>query len=304
MPWLMFAVALSLCMRIRWTYVLVVHFLLLSNPCLQTIHDLHRVLPSAVQHLQLKHHRKISQEWTNRHCSISLQLPCLQFLGGMEQMTFCLFRESGSKIENIKRRINRKVKEVTVMHSVTPWLWRLASCRTDIVHILQLLAPRFPSALSRCMATVRSKFMSLWNKLGSLLQAGGGGVKAKGGWWKLTSYFIFFTNHFTLTTIRRTYAAVNFVSSSPFVLRRFHSILRVTGFTVHLNVLKQRINLTYSKKTLNSWLYFVFLFSWNTGLSRLLRTALCGSRVVYSLRDFLLHMQILCDIVEVHWKVK
>jgi hypothetical protein len=86
------------------------------------------------------------------------------------------------------------------------------------------------------MATMRSKLMCLWNKLGSLLQAVGGGVKAKGGWRKLTSYFIFFTNHFTLTTIRRKYAAVNFVSSSSFVLRRFQSILSVPTFTVRLNV--------------------------------------------------------------------
>jgi hypothetical protein len=65
--------------------------------------------------------------------------------------------------------------------------------------------------------------MCLCNKLCSLLQAFGGGVKAKKGWKKLTSYFIFFTNNFTLTTIN---AAVNSVSSSSFVLRRFQSILK------------------------------------------------------------------------------
>jgi len=69
--------------------------------------------------------------------------------------------------------------------------------------------------------------MCLWNKLHSLLQAVGGGVKAKKGWKKLTSYFIFFTNHFTLTTIRRKYAAVNSVSSSSFVLSGYQPILNV-----------------------------------------------------------------------------
>jgi hypothetical protein len=71
------------------------------------------------------------------------------------------------------------------------------------------------------MAKIRSQLMCLWNKLDSLLQAVEGGVKAKQGWKKLTSYFFFFTNHFTLTTIRRKYAAVNSVSLSSFVLRRY-----------------------------------------------------------------------------------
>jgi hypothetical protein len=46
-------------------------------------------------------------------------------------------------------------------------------------------------------------------------------MKANKGWKELTSYFFFFTNHFTLTTIRRKYAAVNSVSSSSFVLGRY-----------------------------------------------------------------------------------
>ena len=69
--------------------------------------------------------------------------------------------------------------------------------------------------------------MCLWNKLDSVLQVVGGGVKAKKGWKKLTSYFIFFTNHFTLTTIRRKYAAVNSVSWSSFVLSRYQPTLNV-----------------------------------------------------------------------------
>ena len=119
------------------------------------------------------------------------------------------------------------MKEVTVMLSVTSWLWRLASCRTDIVHVLQPLSPHFPSTPSRCMAKMRSQLMCLWNKLDFLLEAVMGGVKATKGWKKLTTYFIFFTNHFTLTTIRRKYAAVNSVSWSSFVLSTYQRILNV-----------------------------------------------------------------------------
>ena len=90
--------------------------------------------------------------------------------------------------------------------------------------------------------------MCLWNKLDSVLQAVEGGAKANKGWKKLTSYFIFFTNHFTLTTIRRKYAAVNSVSWSSFVLSRYEPFLNVR-FTVHLNVFKQRINWKYSKSS-------------------------------------------------------
>jgi len=89
------------------------------------------------------------------------------------------------------------------------------------------LSPHFPSTLSRCVAEVRSQLMCLWNKLDSLLQAVGGGLKATEGWKKLTTYFIFFTNHFTLTTIRRKYAAVNSVSWSSFVLSTYQPILNV-----------------------------------------------------------------------------